>query len=85
MVQTRRGVAVLVVILVVVSLVLVGVVAYKYGGGSLGIIDQYSQEAGIDDIDLTDGNEVSDIEEDLDSTDVDDLDSEVIGVSAEVE
>lgn len=95
----KKGSSTILVIVLVVSALVLGVVfAYKYGAlDNLGINPtkqsedvQIVTEGTIEDrsdeiTKLEDGDKVSDIEKDLNNTDVESIDKDVLGVKAEAE
>lgn len=82
--QTKRGSTILVVALIVLAVVLAGTVAYKLGGTNYKMAGSNVQKVSASDTELTQGDEISDIEKDLNLTQIENLDSNVVGVSSEV-
>lgn len=79
---------ILIVILVAALLVLVGLIFYKYWGKSG---NQFSnkqvEQVGVSSTqpELTKSDEINDIEKDLNSTLIENLDADVVGISSQVE
>lgn len=84
--RNRTGSMVLVMILIVLAMALVGMIAYQYLRGSNGLMKGYSQKGTDSKVqELTGTDEVSDIEKDLNSTNTESLDADIVGVSSLVE
>lgn len=85
--QSRKGSLIIVVGLVILAIISVGIIAYEFMPKSKSSsYDNYSQSKSTKDVqELTKTDEISDIEKDLNSTNVDNLDAEVLGVTSEVE
>lgn len=84
--RTKNGSMVLVMILLVSAMVLIGIIAYQYMRSSNGLVKDYSQK-GTDSkvLELTQTDEVSDIEKDLSLTNTDTIDADIVGITTLVE
>ncbi len=85
--QIKKGSMVIVVGLVVLVLVLAGMVVLKFTGGSIYQAGSNSPRVieTTTEPELTKTDEVSDIERDLNSTSVENLDANVLGITSQVE
>lgn len=82
----KRGSMIIAVGLIVLALVLTGVIAYNFMyGGKNAIITSHSQKLQPVQPELTKTDEVSDIERDLNSTSIENLDADVLGITSQVE
>ena len=84
--RSKKGSIVIIVGLVILAIILVGVMVYKLMPGSNYSGNNYSQSQSTSKKEeLTKTDEISDIEKDLNSTNTENLDSDVLGITSQVE
>lgn len=84
--RNRTGSMVLVMILIASAMILVGIIAYQYMRPSNGLVQDYSQKGTDSTVqELTQTDEVSDIEKDLNLTNTETIDADIVGVTSLVE
>ena len=84
--QIRKGSMIIAVGLIVLAFILTGVIAYKFMYGSNNpAVTNNSQKTQTVEPELTKTDEVSDIERDLNSTSIENLDADVLGITSQVE
>lgn len=84
--RAKVGSMVLVMILIVSAMALIGIIAYQYMRGSNSLMMDYSQKGtDLTVQELTKTDELSDIEKDLNSTNTETLDADIVGITSLVE
>lgn len=85
--QSRKGSMIIVAGLVIAVIIIVGVIVYKFMTGNNNYsMKNYSQNPQVTAVpELTKTDEISDIEKDLNSTNTDNLDADVLGITSQVE
>lgn len=85
--QNKKGSLIIVVGLIILAIFSVGIIVYKFmPSGKYSGYQNYSENKSTSDAEeLTKTDEIPDIEKDLNATNVENLDADVLGITSQVE
>ena len=85
--QSRKGSIIVITGLVIAVIIIAGLIAYKsmFGNDNYPVNDLVTTPIIKAEPELTKTDEISDIEKDLNSQSIDNLDADVLGITSEVE